>query len=178
MEENSKQKKKRNIRIRKRFLQAFIVVFSLFTLIISLLVLASTVKADDLAFGRYRFYIMKTDSKLNVAHKGDLVIVKKLDAGQLKVGDYIVYGANKTYYCDQVAEIKKVNIVNKVITAENDGVRYKFDESEISGKVIKDVYKLGSIITFLKTPVGCVFYILFTICVFALLRILITYGNT
>jgi len=177
MEENNKQKKKRNIRIRKRFLQVFIVIFSLTILIITLITIASTVKADDLAFGRYRFYIMRTESKPEAALKGDLVIAEKLDAGQLKVGDYIVYGGNKTYYCDEVAEIKKVNIVNKIITAENGGVSYKFNENEISGKVIARIYKLGNIITFLRTPVGIVFFIIFTICLFALLRILITYGK-
>ena len=177
MEENNKQKKKRNIRIRKRFLQVFIVIFSLTILILTLITIASTVKADDLAFGRYRFYIMRTDSRPNAALKGDLVIAEKLDAGQLKVGDYIVYGGNKTYYCDEVAEIKKVNIVNKVITAENNGVSYQFNENEISGKVIKSFRKIGNIITFLRTPVGIVFFILFTICLFALLRILITYGK-
>ena len=177
MEEKNKQKKKRNIRIRKRFLQGFIVIFSLTILILSLITLASTVKADDLAFGRYRFYIMRTESKPEAAEKGDLVIAEKLDAGKLKVGDYIVYGGDKTYYCDKVAEIKKVNIVNKVITAENGGVSYQFNENDISGKVIVNIHKLGNIITFLRTPVGIVFFIIFTICLFALLRILITYGR-
>jgi hypothetical protein len=177
MEENNKPKKKRNIRVRKRFLQAFIVIFSLTILILSLITLASTVKAHDLAFGRYRFYIMKTESKPEAALKGDLVIAEKLDVGNLKTGDYIVYGDNKTYYCDKVAEIKKVNIVNKVITAENNGVSYQFNEADVSGKVIKNFHKIGNIITFLRTPVGIVFFVLFTICLFALLRILITYGK-
>ena len=177
MEGNIKQKKKRNKRVQKRFLQIFIVIFSMSMLIISLITLASTVKANDLAFGRYRFYIMRTDSKPEAALKGDLVIVEKQDAGKLQVGDYIVYGGNKTYYCDNVAEIKKVNIVNKVITAQSNGVSYQFNEADISGKVIKNIHKLGNIITFLRTPVGIVFFILFTICLFALLRILISYNN-
>ena len=175
MEENKKQKKSRNIRTKKRFLQVFIVIFSVTILILSLITLASTVKANDLAFGRYRFFIMRTESRPEAAEKGDLVIAKKLDVGELKAGDYIVYGGNKTYYCDKVAEIKKVNIVNKVITAESNGVSYQFNEADISGKVIKNYHKIGNIITFLRTPVGIVFFILFIICLFALLRILITY---
>ena len=178
MEENNKQKKKRNKRAIKRFLQVFIVIFSLTILILSLITLSSTVKANDLAFGRYRFYIMRTDSRPNAALKGDLVIAEKKDLGQLKVGDYIVYGGeNKLYYCDEIAEIKKVNIVNKVVTAESDGISYQFNENEISGKVIKNIHKLGNIITFLRTPVGIVLFIIFIICLFALLRIMITYGE-
>ena len=171
--ECNERKKKRNKYIQKKILQVFIIIFSFKLLIISLITIASTVKAHDLAFGRYRFYIMRTASRPYAAEKGDLVIAEKLDDGNYKIGDYIVYGDNKTYYCDEIAEVKKVNIVNKVITAESDGISYRFNENEISGRVIRNIHKLGNIITFLRTPVGIVLFILFTICLFALLRILI-----
>lgn len=174
MEENNKQKTMLKKHIVKRFLQVFIVIFSLTILILSLITLASTIRAKDLAFLRYRFYIMRTDSKPEVAEKGDLVIAKKLDVGELKAGDYMVYGGNKIYYCDKIAEVKKVNVTNKVVTAENNGVSYQFNENDISGKFIKKFSKVGNVITFLRTPLGIVFFILFIICLFALLRVLIT----
>ena len=175
---NSNNNNQKNIKARKVFLQIVIVVFSLTVLILSLITLASTVKAQgNLAFGRYRFYIMRAESQPNIAKVGDLVIAQKLDAGQLKVGDNIVYGGKEVYYCDNIVQIKKTNIVNKLITAENNGISYQFDETEISGKVVKVIPKLGNIIAFLRTPVGIVFFILFVICLFALLRILITYNK-
>ena len=172
--ENNKQMKN-NLNIKKRTLQAFIVVFSLTVLILSLITLASSVKASNLAFGRYHFYIMKSTSQPEIAESGDLVITERLDKGRIKAGDKIVYKDNEFYYCDEVVETRKTNIVNKLIIAEKDGVKYQFDEYFVQGKVVKNFHKIGSIITFIRTPLGIVFFMLFIICLFALLRILITY---
>ena len=177
MEENIKQKKSVNKHGQKLFLQIFIIIFSITILILSLITMVSTIRASDLAFGKYSFYIMRTESRPDVAEKGALVIAKKLKAGEMKIGDNIVYGDNKTYYCDNIAEINKVNIVNRIITAENNGISYHFDEDEINGKVVKVIPKLGNMITFLRTPVGIVLFILFVVCLFALLRIIISYNK-
>ena len=88
-------------------------------------------------------------------------------------GDKVVYGGNKFYYCDDVVETKKVNTVYKIIIAEKEGVKYQFEESEIEGKVVKTIPNLGNIVLFLRTPLGIILYIVFTICVFILLRILL-----
>ena len=163
--------------IKKKTLQAFIIVFSLTILILSLITLASSVKASNLAFGRTQFYIMKSTSQPEIANAGDLVIVKRQDPGQIKAGDKIVYKDGEFYYCDKVVQTKKSNIVNKFILAEKDGVSYQFDESNVKGTVFKTIPRLGAIITFIRTPIGIVFFMLFIICLFALLRILITYGK-
>lgn len=172
---NIQKKNENNIFIRKRILQIIIVIFSLTLLLITLITLASTVRASNLAIGRYRFYIMRTDSQPEIAQSGDLVIAHKTNPGEIKVGDSVVYGDNDVYYCDKIIEVNKSNTVNKVILAEKDGVKYQFNESDISGKVVKRFYKLGNIIAFLKTPVGIVFFMLFLICLFALLKILVNY---
>ena len=177
MEEN-KQKinvKPNNSRTSQIILRIAIIIISVTILILSLITLASTVTASNLAFGKYRYFIMATDAQPKIAEKGDLVIAEKTNLGKIKVGDSIVYGDNEIFYCDEVVEIKKANIVNKVIIAEKNGVSYQFDESEISGIVVKNIHKLGGIITFLRTPVGIILFTLFIICLFALLRILITY---
>ena len=172
--ENNKQMKN-NSEIKKRALQVFIIVFSLTILIISLITLASSVKASNLAFGRTQFYIMKDDSQSGIAEKGDLVITKRLEPGEIKAGDKIVYKDNEFYYCENVVDVRKTNIVNKLIIAEKDGVSYQFNEGDVQGKVVKNFNKVGAIITFIRTPIGMVFFMLFIICLFALLRILITY---
>lgn len=172
--ENNKQMKS-NVNVKKRSLQAFIVVFSLTMLILSLITLASSVKASNLAFGRYQFYIMKSTSQPDIAESGDLVITEKANPGEIKSGDKIVYKDNEIYYCDSVVETRKVNIVNKIIIAEKDGVSYQFDENDVQGKVKVKMHKVGAIFTFIKTPVGIVFFTLFILCLLALLRLLITY---
>lgn len=172
--ENNKQMMNK-VNVKKRSLQVFIVVFSLTMLILSLITLASSVKASNLAFGRYQFYIMKSTTQPDIAESGDLVITEKANPGGIKSGDKIVYKDSEFYYCDSVEETRKVNIVNKIIIAEKDGVRYQFDESDVQGKVIVKMHKVGAIFTFIKNPVGMVFFTLFILCLLALLRLLITY---
>lgn len=172
--ENNKQMKN-ELNMKKKVLQITIIVFSLLLLIISLITIASTVRASsNLAFGNYRFYIMKAISQPDIAKKGDLVIAKKTEPGKIQAGDKIVYKDNEFYYCDNVKETKKVNVVNKLIIAEKDGVSYQFDEKDIQGKIVSTIGLLGAIITFLVTPLGIVFFVLFIVCVFALLNVLVS----
>jgi len=154
--------------------QVTAVILFLFILITSLITLYSSIKASNLAFLKYRFYIMETDTQQEIANKGDLVIAKKLKNGEIQAGDYIVYGDNEFYYCDEIVETKKINTVTKIITAERNGIKYQFSEDEVSGKIVKKINKLGEIIKFLRTPVAIVIFILFVICIFALLRISIS----
>lgn len=176
MEKKNKQMKNssKSLKIKQKSLQVFIVIFSIIILILSLITLASTVKAsDNLAFGRYRFYIMKAESHPDIAEPGDLVIAHKMEPGEIKAGDKIVYKDNEFYFCNNVIETKQTNIVNRIIIAEKAGIGYKFEEAEVSGKVVAKIHMLGHIITFLRTPLGIVFFAVFTLCIFALLRILL-----
>lgn len=161
---------------KKIITQAIAVILFLFVLIMSLITLFSTVRAKNLAFMDYRFYIMESDAEPGAAKKGDLVIVKQIEKGNINGGDYVVYGSGSKnyYYCDEVIETKKQNTITKIIIAERNGIKYQFSENEISGKVTKHIYKLGKIAKFQRTPIGRTIFILFVICVFALLRILIT----
>ena len=169
MEKNKKQMKNKKI-----FLQILIVITSIIILVLSLITLASTVKANDnLAFGRYRFYIMRDQSQPEIAQTGDLVIAKRLDLGEINKGDKIVYRGDEYYFANEVVEVTKSNIVNKIVIAEKDGISYRFNEAEISGKVVKKIYKLGNVISFMRTPFGILLFVLFTAALFMFLKILV-----
>lgn len=161
---------------KKTITQIIAAILFLFVLIISLITLFSTVKEKNLAFLNYKFYIMESDSEPEAAKQGDLVIVKQIEKGNINAGDYVVYGSGSKnfYYCDEVVETKKQNTITKVIIAEKNGIKYQFSENEVSGKVVSHIYRLGRIAKFHRTPVGKIIFILFVICVFALLRMLIT----
>lgn len=165
------ENKLKKLNRKKITLQVLLIIFSLAVLIISLITLASTVKASNLAFGRYRFYIMKSQSQSGIAEFGDLVIAKKMDQGAINVGDNIVYRDGEFYYCEKIVETRKSNVVNKIIIAEKDGVKYRFNETDIEGKIVKNIHDLGDVLSFLKTPVGFIFFILIVICIFLLLRV-------
>ena len=170
MEKDSKQTKKTILRV-------FIAIYVVILLLLSIITVVSTIRFKDLAFGNKSYYIMRTDSKPDVAQRGDLVIVKKVDAKDMKIGDDIVYGGNKTYYCDDVAKVEQVNIVNNIIIAENNGISYKFEENEIQGIVVKVIPKVGNIIKFFRTPFGIILFLILDIGLFVLLRVAITYSK-
>lgn len=168
-----KDKKEQKKFFNKKLITSFIaVILFVSILVISLITLASTVKASNLAFGTYRFYIMKSESQPEIALKGDLVIAKKLKLGEIQPGDKIVYGDGKFYYCDNIEQTKKINTITKMITAQRDGIKYQFSEDEVEGKIICTIHELGDIISFLRTPIGMLFFIVFIICVFLLMRII------
>lgn len=153
-ENNMNQRKEQNkVTNKKVVTQIVAVVLFVVILILSLITIASSVKAKNLAFLRYRYYIMRSKSQPEIARVGDLVIAKKLDNGHIQVGDNIVYGDGKFYYCDEIVQSKKMNTTTKIIIAEKDGVRYQFSESEIEGKIVKTIPQLGDIIAFMRTPI-------------------------
>lgn len=176
MEGNSK---KNNYNCHKIILKMFIVLFSLCLVTIVVITIISTMNASgNLAFGKYKFFIIEEDYKTNTAKKGDLIIVNKDVTDEIEVGDSIVYEDNKIYYCDKVVQTRNVNNIIKIIIEENNSIKYQFDESEIEGKVIFKVDKIGNMIIFLRTPIGIVLFILFIICLFCLLRLfLLNYKN-
>ena len=168
-EETNINRKKFNTK--KLILQTVIVIFSLALLLVTLVTLACTVKASNLAIGKTKFYIMRAQSEPEIAKDGDLVIVKELERGQVQVGDYVVYDNGENFYCDNVVQVKQTNIGNKLIVAEKNGVSYQFNETEVEGKIVKSIPVLGNIITFLRTPLGGIFYIIFVGCIFCLITI-------
>ena len=173
MEKKDEQKKKKVIKL---ILQIIIILFSLALLLITLFTLACTVKhKDNLSFGKYKFYIMRTDAQPEIANLGDLVIVKQYQKEDIKVGEDIVYSGssdNKFYHTNRIIKTKQQNAIMKLIIAERDGVQYKFSESDVEGRIVNKIPKLGSIIIFLRTPLGTILFLLFVICLFILLRTL------
>lgn len=154
----------------KIILRIIIIVYSLLLLIISLFTLACTVKSsDNLAIGNYKFYLIKLDNNKNVIPKGDLVVVKKVKNENLNIGDEIVYKENQQYYSDNVEKI-----INNSILVEKNGITYQFTKQTVEGKIVKRYHVLGNLVMFLRAPIGIIIFLIFTILLFVLLRILIT----
>lgn len=174
MNEIYKQKmneKKKNIySTSKIILRIIIIVYSLLLLIISLFTLACTVKSsDNLAIGNYKFYLIKLDNNKNIIPKGDLVVVKKVKNENLNIGDEIVYKENQQYYSDNVEKI-----INNSILVEKNEITYQFTKQTIEGKIVKRYRVLGNLVMFLRAPIVIIIFLIFTISLFVLLRILIT----
>ncbi len=175
MKSENEQKKNEDInKVKSSIKLIAIFTFILVMIVTILLTIFSTIfSSNNLAFLKYKFYVMESESQPNIAEKGDLVIAKIAKPGEVVKGDNIVYKDGNVYYCDNVEETRQSNIIYRWIIAEDEGIRYKFDESEIEGKVIYNIKELGSIVLFLRTPLGTIIFVILTICIFILLRILL-----
>lgn len=179
MKSENEQKKKEiidKIKVSIKLITIFILILAMFITIL-LTVFSTMFSSKNLAFLNYRFYIMESESQPEIARKGDLVIAKIAQPGEVVKGDNIVYKDGNLYYCCNVEETKQSNIIYRWIITEDEGIMYKFDESEIEGKVICNIKELGNIILFLRTPLGAIIFIILTICIFVLLRILLLRKN-
>ena len=178
MNNQKKQKKKEDNLIKKSI--KFIVILAVLILIyimVLMTVFATTRAQFNLGFADYKFYAMESEAHPSVAKKGDLVIVRNNKHEDYNKGDVFVYGGQKFYYCDEVEEVRVENIVYKVLIAQDGVVKYRMYDTEVEGKVVHVIPVLGSIVWFLRTPLGIIFFILFTICLFILLRYLFVYKN-
>lgn len=163
------KKEKKNYRPSKLILRIIIILYSLLLLTISLFTLACTVKSsDNLAIGNYKFYLIKLDNN-KIIPKGDLVVVKKVKNETINIGDQIVYKENQQYYSDNVEKI-----INNSILVEKNGITYQFTKQTIEGKIVKRYPVLGNLVMFLRAPIVIIIFLIFTISLFVLLRILIT----
>ena len=169
--ENIKRQKTNNGSNKKLITSVFAIILFIVILVVSTITFVSTVKASNLAFLKYRFYIMHTNSYPNIAKIGDLVIAKKQKPGNIKPQDNIVYKDGRYYHCSSIIETKTQNIVNKYIIAEKDGIRYQFSEDDISGKVVFVIPSLGSVISFFRTTLGFLFFLVILALTFIILRL-------
>ena len=169
--ESKKEQKKKNTKIEKVILRIIVVLSFLIILIISLITLASTVMhKENLSFGTYKFYIMKTDSQEDIAKQGDLVIVKQYKPKEVAVGDSIVYYTGKDYHANKVLSTETKQDILNIVSIKENGIIYKTEESKLEGKVIKTIHNLGTIIYFLRTVLGTILFFLIVIALFITLR--------
>ena len=183
MNNQKKQKKKEDNKKQDNLIKRsikFIVILAVLILMyimILMTVFATTRAQFNLGFADYKFYAMESEAHPSIAKKGDLVIVRNNKHEEYKKGDGFVYGGQKFYYCDEVEEVRKENIVYKVLIAQDGVVKYRMYDTDVEGKVVYVIPVLGSIVWFLRTPLGIIFFILFTICLFILLRYLFVHNK-
>lgn len=175
MKSEKEQKKNENINKVKSSIKLIAISTLILVIFVTILltIFSTRFSSNNLAFLNYRFYVMESELHPDIAEKGDLVIAKIAQPGEIVKGDNIVYKDGNVYYCDNVEETMQSNIIYRWIIAEDEGIRYKFDETEIEGKIIYNIKNLGSIILFLRTPLGIILFIIFTICIFIILRVLL-----
>jgi len=165
MEKDIKLKRKKHIKI------AISIILSIIIFINVLIVVFCSTVSSTLSYLDYKFYIMTSELQPEIAKKGDLVIVKEMKPGEVKKGDNIVYNDGQDNFCSTVIETRRVKTVYNDIIIQEDGIKYKFDEQDIQGKLVFRIKDLGRILKFLRTKLGMVFFAIFMLCWILLIKI-------
>lgn len=171
-------RKKRNDKNRKGTLRKIIfkiVKNTLFTIALSCLLLTSTylitmrVKGEQPELFGYKFYVVLTGSMEPEINPGDMVIVKNVNYNSINVGDIItftdVHGKNITTH--RVTNIE-FDGETKFITkgdANNTEDEGKVSESQILGKLSKNVKGAGSVLSYIKENILVLAFLLIFIII-------------
>lgn len=104
---------------------------------------------DEIELFGYKAYIITTNSMEPSISSGDVVIVKKYDENQIKVGDIITYKQKEELITHRVVDIKENEYERRFITKgdnnnveDTEGTNY----NNIKGTIIVTIPYLGNII--------------------------------
>lgn len=110
-------------------------------------------KIDEIELFGYKAYIITTNSMEPSISSGDVVIVKKYDEKQIKVGDIITYKQKEELITHRVVDIKENEHERRFITKgdnnnieDTEGTNY----NNIKGTIIVTIPYLGNIIRILE----------------------------
>lgn len=169
---DDKENAKSTLRVTLSIISKILILAIIIALVI-ILVRVVVLKKHDV-FG-YRFYIIMSGSMEPTINVGDAVITKELDRN-LQEEDIIAFQKSGSITVHRIVEIYTENEKtlyrtkgdnNNTIDAE------KIELSEIKGKVVYTIPKVGNVILFLKSHVIIFVYILAFIIIIILVRRLI-----
>ena len=85
---------------------------------------------------------------------GDLIFIKKVDINNLKKGDIISFKNDDIIATHRIVDIDDKKVVTK---GDNNNIEdYPTDKSDIIGKFIFAIPKIGYVISYAMSPVGMV----------------------
>lgn len=132
-------------------------------------------KIGEIELFGYRAYSITTNSMEPSISSGDVVIVKKYDEDQMKVGDVITYKQKEEIITHRIVNIKEENGEKRFITKgdnnnveDTEGTKY----NNIRGTIILTIPHLGSIIRVLENKmIFLVVVLIFLILLFYKLQL-------
>lgn len=103
---------------------------------------------------RYRTYVIVSPSMKPTIDAGDLIFIKKVDINNLKKGDIISFKNDDIIATHRIVDIDDKKVVTK---GDNNNIEdYPTDKSDIIGKFIFAIPKIGYVISYAMSPVGMV----------------------
>ena len=109
------------------------------------------------SFFGWKPFIVLSGSMETEIYSGDLVVVKEVDPGILKVGDVIAFKSGDIVITHRIAEVENDNGTIKYVTKgdnNNTEDRDRVLQSDVEGLYQFKVEKLGNLAMFIQTPTG------------------------
>ena len=162
-------KKRKNINNRIKKIVFIFIIIMLYN--ITLLYISYIDKFETPSFYIYEAYMIETTSMEPTLNVNDVIIIKRCKEENLKKGDIITYKINGEIITHRIVEIVQEEITgtNQYITkGDNNNVE---DEdyvlfSDIEGKMIMKIPKLGSIVSFMKNGIIIILIILIFLIIY------------
>ena len=136
-------------------------------------------KIDEIELFGYKAYIITTNSMEPSISSGDVVIVKKYDEKQIKVGDIITYKQKEELITHRVVDIKENEHERRFITKgdnnnveDTEGTNY----NNIKGTIIVTIPYLGNIIRIVENKMIFLVIILVILILFFFLLVYIFFS--
>ena len=151
-------------------------LISLFIVIVISIIFIQRISNNKVTLGGYGLYTIITGSMEPKYNIGDMVISKKVDVKQLKVGDDIVYLGEKEEFKNKIITHQIINKkeVNGKIIFQTKGIANDIEDPEIeSSQVLGKVLGKSNILSFISRIVNNPYGFYFVIFVpFAILSVM------
>ena len=129
-------------------------VIVVFSLLVGLLTGLSSKSEKVYDVIKFRSYIIVTPSMKPTINPGDMILVKKTDIDKLEKGDIITFNKDNIVATHRIEEIDGDSIITK---GDNNNLEdTPINKSDVIGKFMFSIPKIGYIISFAISPVGLV----------------------
>lgn len=129
-------------------------VIVVFLLLVGLLTGLSSKSEKVYDVIKFRSYVIVTPSMKPTINPGDMILVKKTDIDKLEKGDIITFNKDNIVATHRIEEIDGDSIITK---GDNNNLEdTPINKSDVIGKFMFSIPKIGYIISFAISPVGLV----------------------
>lgn len=128
----------------------------------SVIIVDSILHKDEIpSFFGWKPFIVMSGSMQAELYAGDVAIIKEVDTNDLKIGDIIAYQESKDFVVTHrvIEEVIDEEGQRKFVTKgdNNNEVDLKqVSMSQVEGKYIGKISKIGYVLLFIQTPIGTV----------------------
>lgn len=155
-----KMKKEKIINLIKKFFWIFILLCIIYNIIFVIYTTIS--KKEYMQLFGITMLCMKTDAMQNDIEKNDLIIIKKIDAQELKKEDIIAYQINEKIRVNKIIDNQNNEFKTKSNKNYNPDIE-KINDEQIIGKKVFSIPHLGMVLRMLQSKIITVIMLLFLI---------------